>query len=105
MTQCLNCNSTFVSNEHNFGHPQLYCSTKCANRERHKRYIQKKSAEITENIACEFADWLVDIKSSIAYNVTMNDETCLRLYKKSTKELFQEYIKTKENEAKIHLVK
>jgi len=52
------------------------------------------AAEITENIACEFADWLVDIKSSIAYN----DETCLRLYKKSTKELFQEYLKTKEND-------
>jgi len=50
-----------------------------------------KSAEITENIAIEFADWLVYIKSSIAYN----DETCPRLYKKSTKELFQEYLKTK----------
>lgn len=54
----------------------------------------KKSAEITKQIAIEFAEWLMDIKSSIAYG----DETCTRLYKKSTKELFQEYLKSKENE-------
>jgi hypothetical protein len=48
-----------------------------------------KSAEITENIACEFAKWLDDYQlSDYQYKL-----------------LFQEYLKTKENEAKIHMVK
>jgi len=90
MTQCLNCNSTFVSNEHNFGHSQLYCSTKCANRERHKRYIQKKSAEITENIAIEFAEWLDN----------NSDEPQFHLVQWTYKSMFQEYLKTKENDTR-----
>jgi hypothetical protein len=53
--------------------------------------VAKKSAKITRSIAIDFAEWLIGIKSSIAYN----DETCLRLYKKSTKDLFQQYLKTK----------
>lgn len=42
-----------------------------------------KSAEITEQIAIEFAEWLLD------YDPTM-------LYQKSKKEIFQEFLKTKQ---------
>lgn len=43
-----------------------------------------KSAEITEQIACEFAQWV--------------DRNKFNIFNLSFKELFQEYIKSKENE-------
>jgi hypothetical protein len=47
-----------------------------------KSIASKKSAEITENIACEFAKWLDDYQlSDYQYKL-----------------LFQEYLKTKEND-------
>jgi hypothetical protein len=55
-----------------------------------------KSAEITEKIAIEFAEWLL-------CNVIFNYSGKYRGY--SNIELFKEYLKTKENEAKIHMVK
>lgn len=48
----------------------------------------------SEEDVIEFADWLRDTKSSIAYE----DNTCPRLYKKSTKELLQIW---KEQQPKI----
>jgi hypothetical protein len=53
--------------------------------------LASKSSEITEQIAIEFADWLYEVKTSIAYS----DIDCPRLYKKSTEELYQEFLKTK----------
>lgn len=46
-----------------------------------------KSAEITENIACEFAEWLDN-----------NDFTLYQFNSDQYKLLFQEYLKTKEND-------
>lgn len=45
----------------------------------------QETHSFSEEDMIEFGNWLQDIKSSIAYN----DDTCSRLYKKSTKELFQ----------------
>ena len=53
-----------------------------------------KSAEITGQIACEFAEWIADSKKH---------GWCKQLYEamivnkvKTTKELFQEFLKTKQ---------
>ena len=46
----------------------------------------KKSAEITEQIAIEFAQWV--------------DRNKFNIFNLSFKELFQEYLKSKENEQK-----
>lgn len=48
-----------------------------------KHNTASKSAEITEQIAIEFAEWILD------YDPTM-------LYQKTKKEIFQEYLKTKQ---------
>jgi len=69
----------------------------------HLDAITSKSAEITENIACEFAEWLND--NSYCWNWYYKKYTRFwmahpipKLYMKTTKELFQEYLKTKEND-------
>jgi hypothetical protein len=61
----------------------------------------KKSAEITENIACDFAKWLDD---NYRYCGFGGDEVKKASYKLWFEE-YLEYLKTKENEAKIHMVK
>jgi hypothetical protein len=71
--------------------------------------VAKKSAKTTKNIAIEFAQWIK------TYCIVDWDETDTPFYRVvyrvgsnffyTEKELFQEYLKTKENEAKIHLVK
>jgi hypothetical protein len=55
-----------------------------------------KSAEVTENIACEFAEWI----NNRGYTLVANSffKSLIDLNGKSTKELFQEYLKTKEND-------
>lgn len=62
-----------------------------------------KSAEITEQISCEFAEWLDD--NSYWWNWYYKKFTKYRKILpiaesdlKTTKELFQEYLKSKENE-------
>jgi hypothetical protein len=61
----------------------------------------KESAEITQRIAIEFAEWLND--NSYCWNWYYKKYTRFwmahpipELYMKTTKELFQEYLKTKQ---------
>lgn len=49
-----------------------------------KNEAASKSAEITEQIACEFAQWV--------------DRNKFNIFNLSFKELFQEYLKSKEND-------
>jgi len=70
----------------------------------------KKLAAITENISIEFAEWLNN--NSYCWNWYYKKYTKYRIVLpipesdlKTAKDLFQEYLKTKENEAKIHMVK
>jgi hypothetical protein len=55
-----------------------------------------KSAEVTENIACEFAEWI----NNRGYTQVEDGffASLIDLNGKSTKQLFQEYLKTKEND-------
>lgn len=68
-----------------------------------KSVAAKKSAEITEQIACEFVEWLDD--NSYCWNWYYKKYTKYRKILpiaesdlKTTKQLFQEYLKSKENE-------
>lgn len=63
-----------------------------------KNEAASKSAEITENIAIEFAEWAskYDWVFMADRNYWVNDDS--RLHPKTTKQLFQEYLKSKEND-------
>ena len=58
--------------------------------------------EITEQIACEFAEWKG--KEKFEWNIRYNSWTSLLIEYSgcvyTTKELFQEYLKSKQNETK-----
>jgi hypothetical protein len=67
------------------------------------QWVYKKSAEVTENIAIEFADWLNN--NSYCWNWYYKKYTKYRIVLpipesdlKTTKDLFQEYLKQKEND-------
>jgi hypothetical protein len=59
--------------------------------ESRKYYKIKKSAEITENIAIEFVEW-------VERNKLDSSGKYLHIFHLSPKDLFQEYLKSKENE-------
>lgn len=56
-----------------------------------KSVVSKKSAEITEQIACDFIAW-------VERNKLDSSGKYLHLFHLSYKDLFQEYLKSKENE-------
>jgi hypothetical protein len=62
-----------------------------------------KSAEITENIACEFAEWcqkpsLEDLRQPNVIYIPSGNFYWRKHKKYTPKELFQEYLKTKEHD-------
>lgn len=59
---------------------------------KNKQELVSKSEEIIEQVAIEFAEWSSDIKGTLEYY----DPACTRLYRKRGKELFQEFLKTKQ---------
>ena len=69
--------------------------------ESRKYYKIKKSAEITENIAIEFVEWLTKIEAYPCINRELNGLWVMHPQDPKNytpKELFQEYLKTKEND-------
>lgn len=62
----------------------MYFVDSTKSEESRKYYKIKKSAEITEQIAIEFAQWV--------------DRNKFNIFNLSFKELFQEYLKSKEND-------
>lgn len=74
---------TYIEKLHSEG---MYFVDSTKSEESRKYYKIKKSAEITENIAIEFAQWV--------------DRNKFNIFNLSFKELFQEYLKSKENEQK-----
>jgi hypothetical protein len=78
-------------------------------REKQTAYLEfiegsKWQSEITENIACEFAEFISNHRLDFQPS-TLGRFIGLDMKSYTAKELFKEYLKTKENEAKIHLVK
>lgn len=65
-----------------------------------EKIAAKKSAEITENISIEFAEWITS-KYFLQYagKLWASDLPIYSGCSYSTKELFQEYLKSKENDA------
>lgn len=91
---------TYIEKLHSEG---MYFVDSTKSEESRKYYKIKKSAEITENIACEFVDWLTKIEAYSCINKEFNGLWVMHPQDPKNytpKELFQEYLKSKENEQK-----
>lgn len=81
---------TYIEKLHSEG---MYFVDSTKSEESRKYYKIKKSAEITENIAIEFLQWVERKKLD-------SSGKHLHILRLLPKELFQEYLKSKENEQK-----